>query len=409
MTKNGVCAVGSKSEIQRALFIASFSDKKTVIENFFMSEDIKNTVECLKKLSADIIVDGKTCTVIPFKEKQHKADFYVGENATLFRFLLAVCAFLGGEFTFTAEESLKKRPHKILAEQLEKNGLFVVYEKNFPVKISGRCEKGEFLLPGNVSSQYVSAVLIASPISETETVLNVEDKILSADYVKITEDYMGKFGVKVKRDKNTFSVSGKYKSPQNIFVCGDWSNFANFLALGALKSQGVTVKGLDVNSLQGDKRILDYLAQMGAEISVKEDEVTVNGGNLKGIKINCEDNPDIIPLIAMIACFAHGNTEIYGIERLSYKESDRIKGTEKAITDLGGKIFCEKDKMTVFGKGFLKGGKVCCNNDHRLIMAVAVISQTCREKVIIDDISGVKKSYPDFFADLRNLGVEYGT
>lgn len=409
-TKAGtVSAYGSKSEIQRALFIASLSDKTTVIENFFQSDDISNTVECLKKFSADIIVDNKKCTVIPFKERKQSAEFYVGENATLYRFLLAVCAFSGGDFVFRAEESLKKRPHRVFAEELEKNGLSVKYNGDFPEKISGRCKNCEFSLLGNISSQFISAILIASPLAEKEVILNIRGEISSSDYVKITEKYMQMFGAEVKRQQNTFFVSGKYKTSGSVTVGGDWSNSANFLALGAMSEKGVTVKGLDVNSPQGDRKILNILAQMGAEISVYGDEITVKGGILKGIRINGDGIPDIVPLTALLGCSACGITEIYGVERLAYKESDRIKGTERIISDLGGKIFCQKDKITVYGNGFLKGGKVFCNKDHRLIMAASVASAICRENVVIEDAECVNKSYPNFFESLENLGENYGT
>lgn len=404
-----VCACGSKSEIQRALFIASLSDKKTVIENFSQSEDIINTVECLKKFSADIIVEDNKCTVIPFKERKQKAEFYVGENATLFRFLLAVCAFSGGKFVFKAEESLKKRPHGVLAEELEKNGLSVKYNGSFPEEIRGKCKKSEFSVLGNVSSQFISAILLASPLAEKEIYLKIKGELSSSDYVKITEKYMETFGVEVKKQQNTFCVSGRYKSSGSVTVDGDWSNSANFLALGAMSGKGVTVKGLNVNSFQGDRKILDILAQMGAEISILGDEVTVKGGKLRGIKINGDGIPDIVPLIALLGCSACGITEIYGVERLAYKESDRIKGTERMIADLGGKVFCEKDIITVYGNGFLKGGKVYCNKDHRLIMAAAVSSAICRENVVIEDAQYVNKSYPNFFESLKILGEIYGT
>lgn len=398
-------AIGSKSEIQRYLIAAALSEGETVIENFFLSKDTLNAVKCIKACFADVDVKDGICTVTPFENKKYSAEFDVGESATLLRLLLPVCALRGGEYIFNSDASLAKRPHAPLIEQLEKNGAEISLRDD-SIILSGKAVAPVFVLPADISSQYISGMLMALPESEENAILRIAGKVSSKPYIDLTVAALKTFGVNVISRSGGFFINRaeRYNSPQKVTVGGDWSNAAFFLAMGALGGNGITVTGLDLQSVQGDRQILDILSAFGAEVTADENSVRVKRNELKPIRINAENIPDLVPIIAVLACGAEGETVINGTKRLVYKESNRVKSVCELITSLGGNAKSGQNNITVFGTGKLQGGTVNTYADHRIIMAACAASVICEEKVTVTDAEGVEKSYPGFFEIFDSLG-----
>lgn len=399
-----VTAIGSKSEIQRYLLAAALSCDETVIDNFFASNDTLNAAECLSKCFAAVNVNKSKCTVIPFKEKRVCGDFDVGESATLLRLLLPICALRGGEYSFTMGENLAKRPHAPLIGQLEAAGAHIVQEGK-RIVLSQKASASVFVLPADISSQYISGMLMAMPGSDKNVILRKKGKITSKPYIDLTVDVLKKFGINVKSFSNSFFISKneKYITPQKLTVGGDWSNSSYFFGMGALAGRGITVCGLDMHSVQGDKRIIDILRTFGAKVAVQGSSVSVTRGELNPVRINADGIPDLIPIIAVLACGACGTTVINGTGRLRYKESDRVTGIYELILSLGGKVKIGQDSIAVCGTGRLKGGMVNTYADHRMIMAASAASVICSEPVTVSHAESINKSYPGFFEVLDSL------
>lgn len=398
-------AIGSKSEIQRYLIAAALADEKTEIDNFFLSGDTLNAVKCIRACFADVDIKDGICTVTPFENKRYSAEFDVGESATLFRILLPVCALRGGEYRFTLGESLAKRPHTPLYEQLKKNGA-EIKQTGSRVTVSGKASASVFVIPTDVTSQYISGMLTAMPESDDNIILHKAGKVSSKPYIDLTLKTLESFGIKVITRSCGYFINReeKYVSPKKISVGGDWSNAAFFLAMGALGGGGITVTGLDLQSVQGDRKILDILTSFGAEVTVEENSVTVKRKELSPIRIKADNFPDLVPIIAVLACGTSGETVISGTGRLKYKESDRVAGVKKLISSLGGNVKAGQNSITVYGTGSLKGGTAETNGDHRMIMAASAASVICKEKVTVTDAEGVNKSYPGFFEIFDSLG-----
>ena len=274
------------------------------------------------------------------------------------------------------------------------------------VTVSGKASASVFVIPTDVTSQYISGMLTAMPESDDNIILHKAGKVSSKPYIDLTLKTLESFGIKVITRSCGYFINReeKYVSPKKISVGGDWSNAAFFLAMGVLGGGGITVTGLDLQSVQGDRKILDILTSFGAEVTAEENSVTVKRKELNPIRIKADNFPDLVPIIAVLACGTSGETVISGTGRLKYKESDRVAGVKKLISSLGGNVKAGQNSITVYGTGSLKGGTAETNGDHRMIMAASAASVICKEKVTVTDAEGVNKSYPGFFEIFDSLG-----
>lgn len=253
---------------------------------------------------------------------------------------------------------------------------------SFPIEIEGKLTKGKYTLDGSVSSQFITGLLLALPnIGGGE--IEVTGQMQSASYIDITLSVMEKFGVKVEKKENKFIVPDKKFTSANLTAEGDWSNAAFFLAAG------VEVENLDMNSHQGDKKIVQVLEKLN------------ESGD---IEIDVSDIPDLVPIIAVKSAVRKGRTSIINAERLKLKESDRILSTVSMINNLGGNATGTENSIIIDGKEKLSGGTVDSFNDHRIVMASAIAAQYSENNVIINGAEAVNKSYPEFFEDYKKLG-----
>lgn len=404
-----VTAISSKSDAHRLLIASALSDRPTFISCNARSADITATVNCLNSLGADIkFVDGGI-SVKPIKEKRKSAVLDCNESGSTIRFLLPVAASLGTNTEFTGGGRLPERPLSPLREQMEAHGVVFSPINVFPVKISGEMVSGEFTIKGNISSQFITGLLFALPLLNGNSVINVIPPVESRPYIDMTLNTLKKFGITVTEENNSFFIPGgqKYASPGTVESEGDWSNSAFFLTAGAVSGR-VTVTGLDVSSVQGDKQILTILKEMGAEITVEQGSITVKKGDLHGINIDARNIPDLVPIISVAAAAANnGKTVITGAERLKIKESDRLTAVYESLKALGVDISKTDDGLVINKTGIVGGGAVSGYNDHRMVMALSVLSAVSSGDIILRGAEAVNKSYPNFFEDFSSLGGSY--
>ena len=398
-------AISSKSDAHRILICAALSKNRTRIYCNVMSKDIVATCSCLKSMGTEISVDGDFVTVIP-KEFNKKAEIDCNESGSTLRFLMPVVSALGIDTIINGSGRLPQRPISPLKEEMEKKGVTFHTDNKFPLHLTGQLQSGEYEIQGNISSQFITGLLFALPLLDGDSKIKLIPPVESKSYLDITVSVLRKFGIEIEEQENTYIIKGnqKYTSPEEISVEGDWSNASFFLCAGALCEKGVTVTGLDINSPQGDKKILDALKTMGADVKISGNEITVKKNKLNGITVDASDIPDAVPIISVVASACNGDTKIINAQRLRIKESDRIKSVVEMINSVGGKVEETDDGMIIHGGANLNGGIVNGYNDHRIVMSASILSTLCNDDVIITDSNAIQKSYPDFFSDFNKMG-----
>lgn len=408
-----VTAPASKSEAHRLLICAALSDRPTRLTLNNISEDIEATADCLRSLGAEVLHEEGSLVVTPIMRVPDSPLLDCRESGSTLRFLLPVAAALAGEVRFTGSGRLPERPIGALQAAMARHGVSFSADR-LPFKTSGRLQGGAFDLPGDVSSQYVTGLLLTLPLLSGDSLLTVHPPLRSAAYLDITLTALRRFGIRPREDGGAglprrFQLSGpqSFRSPGVLEVGGDWSGAAFLLAAGALTGP-VTVRGLDPASPQGDRRILDFLKAFGAEVSLRKDAVTVAPGSLRGLEgcpLDVDATPDLLPVLAATAAWADGRTAFVNGGRLRLKESDRIASTLVLIRSLGGRAeeTPEGDGLIVHGGG-LSGGTAEGFRDHRIVMAAAVAASRCPQGVTVTDAEACSKSYPAFFEDYARLG-----
>ena len=397
-----VSAIPSKSEAHRLLICAALADGDTVLEMDRTSEDIEATARCLRALGAGIERGEKTMTVSPAVHPEEAPLLDCGERGSTFRFVLPVAAAVTNKAAFTGRGRLPQRPISDLMDTMKEHSVAFSADM-LPFSIEGKMQPGRFELPGNVSSQYITGLLLAMPMLEGDSEIRLTVPLESGSYVDITVEAMKAFGVNVE---GQWKVNGgqPYHSPGRIKVGGDWSNSAFFLCAGAVGNE-MTVTGLNSNSAQGDRAVVEILRRFGANVTENEDAVTVSSGKLKGIDIDATDIPDLLPVLSVVATFAEGETRFFNAQRLKLKESDRLASTAELLESLGGKAVWDGEVFTVYGGG-LTGGEVKGWGDHRIVMSAAIAAIGCSDTVTVTGAEAVNKSYPAFFEDYNMLGGE---
>ncbi|MBQ9116629.1 MAG: 3-phosphoshikimate 1-carboxyvinyltransferase [Clostridia bacterium] len=407
-----IAAVSSKSDAHRAVICAALCDKVTEVSLGEFSDDINATVDCLTAMGADIkrkedgFIFGSGA--VPGKD----ATLNCRESGSTLRFLLPVAAALGGRKGFYGAGRLPSRPMLPLMNALESHNI-AFDNKKLPFVSIGKMTGGEFSVPGNISSQFISGILLALPLTDGGGTVTVTDGLQSSGYVDMTVRTMQRFGVECSCVRGTsYSVASgsHYVSPGNYRVEGDWSGAAFFLVAGAIAGD-ITVRGLDPESAQADRAILEVLRDFGANITCDGDRVRVRTADARPFSVDVSDCPDIFPILAVLACKANGKSVLYNASRLRLKESDRVATTAEMLRAFNVRVDETEDSLTVYGYGGIEGGAVRGAGDHRIVMSAAVASLMCGKKgngsVMITDAEAISKSYPSFFRDLTTCGGRY--
>ena len=401
--KGEIAAIPSKSVAHRMLICAALADGPTTLRIPKTSDDIDATADCLRALGAAITVNNEDYIVEPIAQIENIPLLDCGESGSTLRFLLPVAAAAADRCRFDGHGRLPERPLSDLTDAMKEHGVSFDGEK-LPFTIGGRLRGGIYRLPGNVSSQYITGLLLALPLCEEDSVIELTTALESASYIDITLSVLKTFGITVHCERNRYIIQGKqvFRSPGTLPVEGDWSNAAFFLTAAALNND-IAMTGLNPNSAQGDRKIIALLEQLGAVTQKDNGRLTLRSDDLKGCTIDIQDTPDLLPVLSVAAAFAQGETTFINAARLRLKESDRLASSAAMIENLGGRAEVGEDELTVYGTGLI-GGTVESCNDHRIAMSAAVAATRCSKPVTILNAEAVKKSYPGFYNDYNKTG-----
>ena len=405
--KGIVSSPPSKSHTHRAFFLSSMADGDSKITNCLISDDTLSTLKAAGSMGASIQRKGNEVLITGGDLHAPKGIVDAGNSGTTLRIFTGIVSMFDEWVTITGDESLRKRPMGPLLDALVRMGVECRSENGrSPVEIRGSNRGGKVAIDGGVSSQFITSLLITSPMLADDTEIEITGRTVSEPYLDVTTHIMGLFGADVRREKNIFRVSGRtgYR-PHNYAVPADFSSAAFPLVAGALGGE-VGVKGLQMDDPQGDRVIIDILRDVGASVSVSGDSVTVKKGALRAREIDIGRCPDLFPILAVLLSTADGTSRLYGAPQLKFKESDRIKTTVDMLSAIGADADGTDDGCIIRGKKRLKGGNVNNEGDHRIMMAAAVASLLCDEPVTMDNAECCSVSYPEFPEHMRSLGMK---
>lgn len=387
----------------RALIVAAMTGDGA-IGNPLWSEDTRATRDALQEMGAEI--EGRDLVRVTGRLEAPAGTLDCANSGTTLRLLTGVAATLEGETRLDGDASLRKRPMGPLVEALSDLGTLAEGE-TAPVTVVGPLVGGSCRVPGDVSSQFVSALILAGTASRDGVRIAVDGDLVSRPYVDLTVDMVEDAGGQVSTTTTGWAVEAADLSSVRFHVEGDWSSAAFPLALGAL-SGPVTVEGLETETRQGDRAIADHLEALGADVRTGDRSVTVEGGDLAGTDLDLADTPDLFPVLAAVACHAEGETRLTGAAHLRAKESDRIAAMVQGIDALGGTAEPLEDGAVIEGGG-LAGGKADTHGDHRILMALAVAATRADGPVTLSEHRSHAVSYPSFLDDLTELDVRWET
>lgn len=377
-----VQAPPSKSALHRRLILNRIAGRCDAPDSPCV--DIQATMDCLFRLGTNQVFDCKDC------------------GATL-RFLLPVSLLFGGA-DFTGTDALKARPILPLLDVLREHGASIEGDA-LPLSVRGTLKSGVYRMDGGISSQFFSGLLLTLPFLAGDSTLLWTSPLESEGYVRLTEWMLREHGVNVHRIENGYAIPGGQR-PHTVDtpVEGDWSSAAAMLVLGAIAGS-VTVTGLDLLSEQPDRRVLDVLRQCGAQVETDERAVTVRHASLRGFKFDGSQAPDLVPALSALGCAAEGDSVLYRLSRLRYKESDRFGALTALLGSLGADFETERDDtIVIHGSGSVRGGLADVPPDHRMVIAAALLSACAASPVETPHADAVNKSYPAFFRDFMSLG-----
>ncbi len=407
-----ISAPPSKSMANRALLCAALAEGRSIIENIELSNDISAMIDALRVLGAEIIVTGvgriKRLEVAGAnfsRVRDVPAHIDCGESGSLLRFIIPVALAAMGGAEFTGGGRLPERPIDIYEKLFVPRGIKWEHgEKNLPLKACGKLKSGIYEMEGNVSSQYITGLLMALPLIDGDSAIVVTGDFQSRKYVDMTVQILGDFGIDIQCGDNEFKIAGgqKYK-PLRYSVEGDWSQAA-YLILAGVLGDGTQLAGLKEDSLQGDSAIVDVLRNMGADIHWEGDILHADPSSLHAAAADVSQCPDLAPPIALAMACAQGESTISGGARLRIKESDRIETTANALNAMGADVTPTEDGMVIRGRAALTGGAADAVNDHRIAMMAGIASSYCDNIIELSDSESVNKSYPSFWEDFVLLG-----
>ena len=405
---------GSKSISNRTLLLAALSQGTTEIRDLLASDDTSRMLEALEKLGVTLENFADNAWRVTgcgghFPNKQ--ADLFLGNAGTAFRPLTAALALAGGEYVLSGVPRMHERPIGDLVDALKQAGAEVQYLGNDgfpPLKISPpQLDLSKPIkIRGDVSSQFLTALLMALPLTKQQATIEVVGELISKPYIEITLNLMAKFGVQVQRNgwqSFTIPANSHYTSPKEIFVEGDASSASYFLAAGAIAGS-VTVTGLGKDSIQGDVRFAEALAQMGGNIDYGDNHITANkAAQIQTIDLDCNHIPDAAMTLAILALFAKGTSTLRNIASWRVKETDRIAAMATELRKVGATVEEGADYITITPPATLIPNAVIDTyDDHRMAMCFSLVSLG-GVPIIINDPNCVAKTFPHYFAEFKKL------
>ena len=400
----------NKSYTHRAIFLASLAIDKSIIKNILRSEDTKATINTCKNFGVEIKDVGNDITVTSASElKIHSNTIDAANSGTTIRIAAAIASLANDKITLTGDSSLKKRPMQPLLDALESLGAQCTSSNGSPpISVKGRIKGGEVKIPGNISSQFISALMITAPKLENGLVININSKLVSKPYIDATIAIMKKFGV----DVETKTPYKKYIIPEQnykattITIPSDFSSLALLLVAAVLLGENLTIKASTGSMPQADEAIIDILEMMGVIITLNKNTIKIKSPEkLDGGKFDLSNSPDLIPAIAILSLKASKPIEIFNVEHARYKETDRIAIIARELSKLGIEIEEKKDGLILNNSNSLTSANLNSENDHRLFMAFCIAGMYVGNCTISDPDS-VKISYPNFISEMKRVGCK---
>lgn len=402
--KGSYTAVASKSLSHRALIAAGLAFGESVVDNLLDCDDLTATKNALEAIG--VRIQGNTITGGKLQAKATSIDAM--ESGSTLRFMIPLALLLDTPIVFTGRKRLTQRPLDVYQTLFQDRVHYQPLSVNtLPLRVEGPLKSGTFTLPGNVSSQFISGLLFALPLLKGTSTIALSTPLESKGYVDLTLDTLKTFGIDIKTKHNLYIVPGSqaYK-PQTMRIEGDFSQAAFFMVAGLLNGD-IKLKGLNPNSKQGDKTIVEIITKMGGKINYNHDAAYyhISKSKTKGIRIDLAQIPDLGPILMVLAALSKGVTTFTSIKRLRLKESDRAHVMIDILSKFGIKTTLEDDTLKVYGSNQLKGQQSFKSyDDHRIVMALSVAALKADGPITILDADAINKSYPEFFNDYQALG-----
>ncbi|MGM0592765.1 MAG: 3-phosphoshikimate 1-carboxyvinyltransferase [Halobacteriota archaeon] len=408
----------SKSYTHRAILAAGYSEG-ALVHDALVSADTKATMCAVEAFGGDVDVERDVIEIDGFRGAPAVPDDVINcaNSGTTIRLVAGCSALVDGTCVLTGDDSLRSRPQGPLLDAIEQlGGRAESTRRNgqAPLVVGGPIDGGTVSIPGDVSSQYITALLMAGVVTDGGIDIELETELKSAPYVEITRELLADFGVDTERTDAGFSVrGGQFYEPADgeYHVPGDFSSISYLLAAGAVAGEGgeeVVVEGARP-SAQGDSAIVEVLGRMGADIDWDREmgTITVRQSALSGVEVDVGDTPDLLPTIATLGAIADGETHIVNCEHVRFKETDRVSAMADELGKLGASVTEERDALTIHGSGStLRGDSVDGHGDHRIIMSLAIAGLVAEGTTTIEGAEHVDVSYPHFFDELFSLGAD---
>jgi len=405
--KGKVKAPSSKSYTIRGLMCAALARGESEIIHPLSSDDTEAAINVLSKVGIRVHQEEDLWRITGGNFHEPASELFCGESAATLRFMTAICSLIPGKCRLTAGSSLSRRPVKPLVQALSQLGVNCSSQGELPPVIveGGKLKGGVAELPGDISSQFVSALLFISPFAEEGMTIRLTTPLESKPYVLMTMDCLERFWITVgfSEELDQFEILKQTYKPVKYNVEGDWSSASYLLAMGALSGE-VEVENLNPESLQADKMILNLLRDMGAWVKVNKDSVTVRKSGLEAIQADLSHCIDLLPTMAVLAAVANGVSQFVGVERARLKESNRVAALRNGLERMGIKVGEETNRLTITGSK-PKGSVIDSQGDHRIAMAFSLLGLIAGETTI-NNAECVSKTFPQFWDILKNIGGE---
>ena len=399
----------NKSYTHRAIFLAALSDGKSIVKEILRSNDIIATINACREFGVEVEEIENNVSINNTIDSTVESCMINAENSgTTIRISIAIAALSGGNTILTGDESLRKRPMQPILDSLEKMGVKTKSENGKPpIHIDGKIKGKEISINGNISSQFISALLIISPRLPDGLIINVDGELVSKPYVDLTIAIMKKFGVEVQIDENykKYSVKHQIYQPTTFSIPSDFSNLALLLAANVLLGDGLRIE-INLGEMpQGDEAIVDILERLGVNVTLEENFISTKSPDLlKGGKFDLSNTPDLLPAIAILALKSEKSIEIYNVQHARFKETDRIAIISRELKKLGLDVDEKEDGMIIRKTSELHSAELNSENDHRLFMAFSIAGMFVGE-CSVSDPDAVKVSYPEFIEDMKSVGA----
>jgi 3-phosphoshikimate 1-carboxyvinyltransferase len=406
-----VKAPGSKAYTHRALLASLLSEGESVVDGALHCDDTQRTLEGMQRLGAKVVVK-KTRTISYGIRRPTTTNRPIdcGESGATLRFLTAISSNSLRTVRLTGSPRLANRPLDPLVKAVKALGASaraISDTHGFEVLIRGPLRGGEVTVRGDISSQFISGLLFAAPLAKTGVTINIEGKLESRPYVDMSIDILRKHGISIEESDGKFKIPAPQTfAPASHHVPGDFSSAAFIIAATGAAGDEITISNLGSYDLEPDSAILKIASEIGLEVQQNGDALTISKRELVGFDFDASNNPDLVPPLETLGCFADGSSEIRGVKRLVYKESNRLETLPAELVKMGAKIHLEEDMVKIEGGGELIGSALDSHADHRVAMACAAASLGAKGESIIHGSEAVSKSYPEFFQDLARLGVQ---